>query len=196
MRPRRLTDALALAAAIAGIVLLVMLIAMTARAHTDPDLEADLAAHQAAIVGPDGTIDPDQLVAYLRLRAAHPCREATWTAACEAPRTQEATATPKPAPRPAPASVEAWRPLIAAHFGAYTDEALRVVACESGGDPNAQHPRSKATGLFQVLPSWAPRFGTTPDGLFDPATNVAIAKALFDDGASRGNRWSHWVCKP
>jgi soluble lytic murein transglycosylase-like protein len=58
---------------------------------------------------------------------------------------------------------------------------------ESGGDPGAQNPSSGASGLFQVLPSWADNFGVTPDDLFVPEVNTYIARQLYDDGG-----WNHW----
>ncbi len=88
--------------------------------------------------------------------------------------------------------VERWRSLVSAYFGPYTNEALRVIACESGGDPNAHNP-SGASGLFQVMPFWQAKFGGS---LFDPHNNVRIAKILFNDGDRQGWRWKHWVCQP
>jgi hypothetical protein len=92
--------------------------------------------------------------------------------------------------------VEQWRSLVAVYFPAdQVDRALRVMACESGGDPNAYNP-SGASGLMQILASWADNFGLIPSELFDPATNLQVARWLWDDGERRvGNGWVHWVCK-
>ena len=85
--------------------------------------------------------------------------------------------------------VEQWRGLVAAYFPAdQVDTALRVMACESGGNPNAYNP-SGASGLMQVLSSWADNFGVSPDDLFNPETNIWIASELYYDGG-----WGHWVC--
>jgi soluble lytic murein transglycosylase-like protein len=85
--------------------------------------------------------------------------------------------------------VERWRDLVAAYFPASeVDTALAVMACESGGDPNAYNP-SGASGLMQVLASWADNFGVLPDQLFDPETNIWIASELWADGG-----WTHWAC--
>lgn len=87
-------------------------------------------------------------------------------------------------------NVEQWRNLVAAYFPAdQVDRALRVMACESGGDPNAYNP-SGATGLMQVLASWADNFGYQPADLFDPDINLHVASLLWADGG-----WGHWVCQ-
>lgn len=84
--------------------------------------------------------------------------------------------------------VEQWRSLVTSYFGAnLTDTALCLMSFESGGNPGAQNPSSGASGLMQVLPSWADTFGVTRDALFDPATNLNISRALYDDGG-----WGHW----
>lgn len=87
-------------------------------------------------------------------------------------------------------NVEQWRGLVAAYFPAdQVDRALRIMACESGGNPNAYNP-SGASGLFQVLASWADNFGLSPSDLFVPEINVMVASKLYYDGG-----WGHWVCR-
>lgn len=100
---------------------------------------------------------------------------------------------PRPPPAP-PVSVESWRPLVAAHFQPeHVDAALRVMACESGGNPNAANPTSTARGLFQFLRGWwSGAWGYPAFDPYDPAANV-IAAAWLSKG---GSDWSHWVCKP
>lgn len=73
--------------------------------------------------------------------------------------------------------VERWRPLVAGHFPAEeVDTAMCVLRHESGGDPDADNPRSSATGLFQILDShWGPYFDVTTEELFDPVTNIRLA---------------------
>ena len=92
-------------------------------------------------------------------------------------------------------SVEKWRPLVSRFFP--SDRviwALRIMACESGGDPNITNRSSGAAGLFQFLPHyWAVRAekagfsDTTP---YDPTANVATAAWLLMTGGE-----SHWECK-
>lgn len=110
--------------------------------------------------------------------------------------TRAAVRTEKPA-RPRSSSysggVEQWRSLVAKYFAAGdVDHALSVIDCESkGGDPNTQHPRSHASGLFQHLPKyWAERSaaaGFSGADIFNPEANVAVAAWLaYSEG------WYHW----
>ncbi len=93
----------------------------------------------------------------------------------------------------APRNVETWRPLVEAHF-APTDvaRALRVIGCESSGDPDAKNPRSSASGLFQHLgrfwPERSVKAGLAGADIFDPEANVAVAAWLVYQGGG----WSHW----
>ncbi len=95
-------------------------------------------------------------------------------------------------------SVERWRGLVQAHFGEETtDAALRVIQCESKGNPDAYNSSSGASGLFQHLQRyWAGRVEAAGWGSsvspFDPPANIAVAAWLSD----KGTDWSHWVCKP
>jgi hypothetical protein len=90
--------------------------------------------------------------------------------------------------------VEQWRSLVEAYFGANTDAALRVMACESGGNPNAANPRSSASGLFQFLAStWERTTGEAyPGNVFDAESNIAAAAKLSKGGSD----WRQWSCRP
>lgn len=105
-----------------------------------------------------------------------------------------ATRTLQPPPPAAPRPVEEWRSLVAAYFAPTdVDLALTVIACESGGDPNAQNPKSGAAGLFQHIPRyWEARssaVGLPGASIFDPVANVAAAAYLvYADGG-----WKHWA---
>ena len=83
--------------------------------------------------------------------------------------------------------VEDWRGLVESFFGDETDTALCLMGYESEGNPNAYNRSSGASGLMQVLASWAPKFGYQPGDLFDPAVNLKIAAALYANGG-----WGHW----
>jgi hypothetical protein len=91
--------------------------------------------------------------------------------------------------------VEQWRPLVEQFFGANTDRALRVMRCESGGNPSAYNP-SGASGLFQHMarywPERAAAAGFGGADIFDPVANVGVAAWL----SSAGTDFSHWVCRP
>ena len=98
-----------------------------------------------------------------------------------------------PAPPPAPRPVEEWRSLVSAYFAPEdVDLALRVISCESGGDPNAQNRSSGAAGLFQQIPRyWEARVasaGMPGASIFDPIANVAASAYLaYTEG------WGHWA---
>jgi soluble lytic murein transglycosylase-like protein len=85
--------------------------------------------------------------------------------------------------------VQKWRRLVADEFPAREVEtALCVIRHESGGNPDADNPRSSAKGLFQVLGSlWASHYGVSQTELYDPATNVRIAAEIW-----RKYGWSAW----
>jgi hypothetical protein len=105
--------------------------------------------------------------------------------------------TPTPAPAPPVASqvqsqsvsgttgavqagVEQWRSLVCSYPWP-CEEALNVIAHESGGDPNAVSG-SGCVGLFQLCPAQS--------GDADPATNVARAYAKWvAGGGSFGPSW-------
>ncbi len=107
----------------------------------------------------------------------------------------------RPAPHTHPrrtftGGVEQWRGLVATYFRAGdVDRALRIMACESGGDPNIANSRSSARGLFQHLGKyWSARSaaaGFAGASIFDPTANVATAAWLRDQPGG----WLHWVCR-
>ncbi len=92
--------------------------------------------------------------------------------------------------------VEQWRTLVAEHFPpGEVDNALVVMACESGGAAWAKNPSSSASGLFQILRLW---WGGSIDP-FDPAANVKLAAHIWQQGnrrAGAGPNWGHWICQP
>ncbi len=90
-------------------------------------------------------------------------------------------------------SLEDLRPLVAAFFEPrHVNLALRVIRCESRGNPTAKNPTSSASGLFQHLGSlWdgrAAKAGWEGADVFDPVANVAVAAWLVYEGGG----WSHW----
>lgn len=103
---------------------------------------------------------------------------------------------------PFPQDVERWRRVVTIHFPANrVNEALLVIACESGGDPEARNRRTGAAGLFQFLSgTW--RFAAQHAG-FDEASrqdavaSIAAAAWLVRDSESSGvGPWAHWSCRP
>ncbi len=86
-------------------------------------------------------------------------------------------------PIPFTGGVEQWRPLVASIFPAeMVDAALRVMACESGGNPNATGSAGER-GLFQIHPLHR-------DSTYDPEGNVRAALRI-----SGGYSWAAWTCR-
>ena len=112
------------------------------------------------------------------------------------------TTTTSAPPKPLKPAVEQWRSLVASFFRPnLVDSALRVMQCESLGDPQAYNPYSGASGLFQFLPgTWAVtagRAGYAGSSAFEPEANVAAAAWLAGYYQSRGQSpWVPWHCKP
>jgi peptidoglycan hydrolase CwlO-like protein len=100
-----------------------------------------------------------------------------------------------------PPAVEQWRGLVEQHFPSHrVEEALRIMKCESNGDPNAYNPYSGASGLFQFLPStWAvtaPKAGYDGASVFDPVANTASAAWLANRYEELGEyHWQAWSCR-
>lgn len=100
-----------------------------------------------------------------------------------------------------PPEVEQWRGLVEAFFPTNrVEEALRIIDCESNGDPDAYNPYSGAAGLFQFLPStWAstaPKAGYPDASPFEPEANIASAAWLANRYQELGlYYWQAWSCK-
>jgi len=100
-----------------------------------------------------------------------------------------------------PPGVEQWRGLVEAYFPSNrVEEALRIIDCESNGDPNALNPYSGAAGLFQFLPStWestSPNAGFGGASVFDPEANIGSAAWLANRYQQLGYYyWHPWNCK-
>lgn len=100
--------------------------------------------------------------------------------------------------------VERWRPLVEQYFPPdLVDQALAVMYCESGGNPDAVNPHSSASGLFQFLKgTWAiasVRAGFGGYSRFDPEANIASAAWLVDYSIRTNHPrgpWGHWTCRP
>lgn len=98
-------------------------------------------------------------------------------------------------------SVESWRPAVARFFPAdLVEDALAIMACESGGDPSAVNTALGAAGLYQFLPgTWAVASigaGVSASSALDGEANIAAAAWLADYYRSRtGDPWRPWGCR-
>lgn len=127
------------------------------------------------------------------------------SAGTTAPTTTSTTTAPPPPPTTSPGNfrpgVERWRGLVAAHFPASrVDQALVIMQCESGGDPDARNPYSGASGLFQFMPgTWAAssvKAGVGDRSVFDGEANIIAAAWLGSYYESRGyDFWRPWSCR-
>lgn len=96
--------------------------------------------------------------------------------------------------------VERWRPLVAVYFAPeLVEHALCIMDHESGGNPNADNPRSTAAGLFQFLRDTWNRVPVSITGgsydsgrVYDPEANIAAAAWL----QQRGSGWGQWTVAP
>jgi hypothetical protein len=94
--------------------------------------------------------------------------------------------------------VEQWRPLVERYFrSSDVNTALRIIACESGGNPLAKNRSSSAAGLWQFLRStWDRAAGNTGSpsyaagGPYDPTWATINAAWL----RARGSGWNQWEC--
>ena len=143
-------------------------------AHTSAEMAVwEDAWHTAAEVD----LSAGLLTDYVDMRQRHPWY---WNAAAKNPPRGDLVH------RGMGSNVEQWRPLVAV-YPWNVDTALCLMAHESGGNPNAYNPSSGASGLMQVLKSWADNFGYQPADLFTPQVNLDISYALYADGG-----WGHW----
>ena len=105
------------------------------------------------------------------------------------------------------ADVTRWAPLVAEIMpGEEIDHVLRIIHCESRGDPAAVNPASRTVGLLQVHPGWLRGWGRPEarlmahDGgtvdLADPATNLQAGRWIrhLEDVAGAAP-WSNWECR-
>lgn len=94
-----------------------------------------------------------------------------------------------------------WQPLVNKYFPQeYRIQALKIIQCESEGNPNARNPKKTqqyghAKGLFQHLENlWLSRSalaGFPGADIFNPEANVGTAYWLF----AQTNTWQHWACR-
>lgn len=151
-------------------------------------------------VEPDGVYGPDTYTAHgerLDWRGADDTRPTRPTRSTARPAIVDPQAVHSDVPPPVPSGVLDGVPygdLIATYFPPeWHAWAARVMACESGGNPNARNP-SGASGLFQQLAQfWAGRAaaaGWPGADVFDPEANIAVSAWLLATGGPQ-----HWTCR-
>ncbi|MEG3586233.1 MAG: transglycosylase SLT domain-containing protein [Actinomycetota bacterium] len=99
--------------------------------------------------------------------------------------------------------VEQWRQSVGTAINAYggpssdTNRFLRIMQCESMGQPNATNPSSGAAGLMQHLPQYwdarAASAGYSGYSAYDPIANINVSAWLIYQAPGGG--WQHWVCQ-
>ena len=178
----------------AAIILTVTLVSQAAYAHTDDELDTWRMDWAIRAHSPDWSVRhwPTLEGEYADMARRHPRYFGL-----PVPHTH--AARPQRAARVYTAGVEQWRPLVATYFRpGDVDRALRIMQCESGGDPNIMHDFSNpasASGLMQHLGKyWVARSaaaGFAGASIFDPTANVATAAWLRDQPGG----WGHWECR-
>ena len=93
---------------------------------------------------------------------------------------------PAPLVEPEPLTI----PELVCSYRWSCQEALRVMHCESRGDPLAASAGGDR-GLFQINPVHRARVGGNLSRLHDPETNVAVAWAIYSEQG-----WRPWACRP
>jgi soluble lytic murein transglycosylase-like protein len=84
---------------------------------------------------------------------------------------------------------EQWRSLVAAYFPPeHVETVLRMLQCESGGDPLAYSAGNY--GLLQINAVHAARVGGNLEALYDPETNIRVGRDIWRDNAGFGP----WAC--
>lgn len=136
----------------------------------------------------DHALTPDLLAEADQMRAVH-------VAFTPTPTPTVITPAAKSSPRPNSWTAERWRPLVERYFPAeQVPQAMRVIDCESGGNPDARNSTSGAAGLFQHLPRYWPAraaaAGLPAADPYDPEANIAVAAWLQRTGG-----WGHWTCR-
>ena len=164
---------------ILAVAVFVFAAATVARAHTDAE-QAEWHDAWIAEINTAGGLTPELVEAFLAFEELH-----------KPPPVRAVKAQPAPASSP-PAGwspgVEQWRPAIAA-YDWNVEIMLRIMSCESGGNPNAVS-HTDDHGLLQIhWPIWGPAFGYTRAQLHDPATNIDVAYRVY-----KAQGYRAWVC--
>ena len=173
---------------IIGTVMAVMLPILPVSAHTRQELSAWQTDWEVQVAL---ELTPELIDEYQDMARRHPCR----ITECRhrAHTSLRIVGRPGVAVDGLPVNVERWRSLVAQYWlAADVDFALCLIALESGGDPNADNPRSSASGLMQHLASYwderSAKAGWTGASIWDPEANIAVGAWLYYTGGA-----GHWT---
>ena len=123
------------------------------------------------------------------------------------PRTGQPIQSPPSEPSTPPSTyipaVEQWRNTVTTAILSYggpasdTNRFLRIMQCESRGQPDATNTSSGAAGLMQHMPQyWDQRAisaGYAGSSPYDPTANINVSAWLIYQASGGG--WQHWVCQ-
>ncbi len=123
------------------------------------------------------------------------------------PRTGQPIQSPPSEPSAPPATyipaVEQWRNTVTTAILNYggpasdTDRFLRIMQCESRGQPDATNTSSGAAGLMQHMPQyWEQRAisaGYAGSSPYNSTANINVSAWLIYQASGGG--WQHWVCQ-
>lgn len=100
-------------------------------------------------------------------------------------------------------AVEQWRSTVTTAIINYggaasdTNRFLRIMQCESMGQPDVTNSSSGAAGLMQHMPQyWDQRAisaGFAGSSPYDPLANINVSAWLIYQASGGG--WQHWVCQ-
>jgi hypothetical protein len=181
---------------IVGLGLGLILGAAPAQAHTTDELDAWVQRWEVQLYW-QGGITQDLFMERHEMAERHPCY--FWDQCPPPPpHFDPQPIRPQPPASESVAGVEQWRTLVMTYFsGSDVDIAMRVMGCESGGNPSAKNPRSTAAGLWQFLRSTWDRAAAatgspsyTAGGPYDPVWATINAAWL----RARGSGWNQWEC--
>jgi hypothetical protein len=170
---------------------LLVSLAVPAQAHSEDELADWVTDWHTAVNTRGGTLSPRLIAEYKSMHGRHRCSKVLGTPCPEKTSRRSEHLIPY---NGMGSGVEQWRSLVEVYFGGNTDRALRVMACESGGNSNAANPSSSASGLFQFLAStWERVTGENyPGSVFNGESNIRAAAKLSNGGSD----WSQWSCRP
>lgn len=165
--------------------------------HSDHDLADWQEQWNDRIEANGGVLDRNLIYEFTDMRDRHPC-QLNQVCVRATVRAASVAAPSSGVYRGMGSDVEQWRSTVALFFAAGDVEwALCIIDAESGGNPDADNPRSSASGLMQHLAKyWPARSAAAGWGgasIWDPTANIAVGAWLYYTGGA-GHWTSAWKC--